>query len=338
MIEHNVSNPGSGRAGAMAQRAVRRALAWLGTSQLRLALVGPVAFYLMVVASLLTGWPGVAIGLILALFLATFGSRIPADTMLSLYRAEPIAPGQGAALRAALDTLSRRAELQAPPALAVIPSLAIGAFAVGVGSRTAVLLTEGLLRRHALPEIVSLTAHEIAHIRRGDLADFALADTLTRVAQLLLYFGLALLALNVVAALGGERAVSWLLIALLLLGPFLSSQLQLAVPKTREFDADRLAAGLLGDGQVLADALARQATDQGNLIDDFRFPVPQRRTPSPSPLRAHPTPAERSRQLRLASLSTPHAKLMVPDEPMISLVGFGPIEMKPRNRWPGLWF
>lgn len=303
-----------------------------------LMLLAPAAVYLVVIGALLLRLPGVALALIATVLIALFSRRLSADTMLSLYRAEPIAPSQGAALRAAISAMSQRAGLAHEPALAIVPSLAVGAFSVGGGPRLALLMTEGLLRRHSLREIVARAAHEIAHMRNGDLPILALADILTRVAQLLYYAGVALTGFEVLAWLAGERLAGWLPALGLLAAPMLNSRLQLALPRQREFHADRVAAALLGDARPVAAVVRRWEGDRGNPIDDFRLPVPQRRSPAPSPLRAHPDGADRARRLDALDGSLLGPPLAIVDEPLISLVGFGPIEMRPRNRWPGLWF
>ena len=301
-------------------------------------LTGPAAFYLALVCILLFGTWGVVIALLATALLVVSGQNITAETVLSLYRAQPIAPRQGAALRSALAMLSARAELPNAPAIAIIPSMAVGAFSAGHEPRTAILMTEGLLRRYSLREIVAITAHEIAHVKSGDLPFFALADVMTRLAQVLAYAGLALVVFNSLSWLLGEHFLSWWPVALMLLAPFLNSQLQLTLPRQREYDADRLAATLLGStDQIAAIALAMEP-DFGSPIDDFRFPVPQRRSPLPSPVRAHLAGSTRAAALRESDPPLLLSPLTIIDEPLVSLVGVGPIEMRPRNRWPGLWF
>ena len=301
-------------------------------------LAGPAAAYLAVLCVLLFGAWGLLAALLASTLLARFGPNISADTILSLYRAQPIAPRQGAALRSALATLSTRAELPTAPAIAIIPSMAVGAFSAGQDPRTAILMTEGLLRRYSLREIVTITAHEIAHMKAGDLPFFALADVMTRLAQVLSYLGIALLALDGLAWLIGEHFMSWWPIALLLLAPCLNSQLQLALSRQREYDADRMASSLLGGTDEIAAIALAMEPDFGSPIDDFRVPVPQRRSPIPSPARAHLAGSIRAARLRDGDPPPLLPPLTIIDEPLVSLVGAGPIEMRPRNRWPGLWF
>lgn len=301
-------------------------------------LLGPVAVYLGVVGLALFHAAGLVMALVAVAVLATLAARLSADTMLSLYRAEPIAPGQGAALRSAISLIAERAQLPQPPAIAVIPSDAIGAFSVGRHPRLAILFTEGLLRRFSLREIAGIAAHEVAHIKANDLGFFALADVTTRLAQALAYVGVALFALNTVAALAGEQLFNWGTVTLLLLAPCANSQLQLRLPRQREHDADRLAAQLLGDVATMTAVALAMPPDFGAIIDDFRLPVPQRRSPIPSPVRAHLAGSERADKLRTGEPPVLLTPFVIVDEPLISLVGVGPIEMRARDRWPGLWF
>lgn len=309
---------------------------WLSRNSWNGMLLGPAAAYLALTGAALLGWPGLLAAALLIAFMSAASSQIPADSWLSLYRTEPVAPGQAQGLRLAIANLSDRAGLLQEPALAIIPSLSIGVFRVGTGARTAILMTEGLLRRLTLRDLAALAAHEIGHIRAGHLKVFALADVMVRVAQALFYCGLALGALNIVLWVMGERFVDLLPIGLLLAAPALNAALQLALPREHDFAADKAAVFLLGSHDVVVKAA--EGDNHGSLSDDVRLPVPQRRIPLPSPLRCAPGAARREAALEAGRPAVLLPPLQVPDEPMISLLGFGPIEMRPRDRWPGLWF
>ena len=64
---------------------------------------------------------------------------------------------------------------------------------------------------------------------------------------------------------------------------------------------------------------------------------PARRVPLPSMLRCPPPLAARVARLN-ALEAPPMPPLDIAEGPRISLVGVGPIEMRPRYRWPGVWF
>jgi len=315
-----------------------RLISWLSRYKCRLLLLVPAFAYLGVLGLVLFGLTGVALAVLVTGLIGTFGQRIPADTWLSLFHAEPVAPTQAQGLRLAVAALSDRAGLAHEPALAIIPSLSIGAFSVGAGTRVAILMTEGLVRSLNMQELVALAAHEIGHIRNGHLEVFSIADSMMRLAQALFYLGVGLLTADVVLWFLGEPTVAIAPIALLLLAPALNSALQLALPRDMEFAADQTAAFLLGSATGVTNAGQSIEANRGSLLDDFRLPVPQRRIPLPSPLRCGAGNGARTLALQARPPSVLLPPLSVSQEPMISLLGFGPVEMRPRDRWPGIWY
>jgi heat shock protein HtpX len=87
----------------------------------------------------------------------------------------------------------------------------------------------------------------------------------------------------------------------------------------------------------VASAISRLEASTGTLTEDLIPPVPARRVPQPSMLRC--PPRLEGRIARLHALDAPPMPpLDVAEGPRISLVGVGPIEMRPRYRWPGVWF
>lgn len=264
--------------------------------------------------------------------------RVPPETVMRLYGAEPLPPGRAGSLSRIMDELARRAELATPPRLYVVPSSTLNAFATGTPRSSAIAVTEGLLRRLTQREIVGVLAHETSHIRNNDLHVMGLADILTRFAQTLSYVAVALAAVNLLALLNNDHPMPWWPIVLLYLAPALSSVLQLALSRTREFDADLEAAMMTGDPVGLASALRRLEHYIGAFWEDLLLPVPGRRIPQPSLLRSHPATEDRVRRLMALGGTAPLPPIAVAEEPMMSMVGWGPGTMRPRYRWPGVWY
>lgn len=292
---------------------------------------------------LLWGAAGLVAALLLIAIVWPMAVRMPPEAVMRLYRATP-APPDDSQLSSLVDVLAYRAELPRRPDLYVIPSMTLNAFAAGSRDHSAIAVTEGLLRRLSLAETAGVLAHEMAHIRNNDLLVMGLADVITRVLQLMSYCALGLALYNGLAFLTGEDMISWWAVLFLYLAPALSSLLQLGLSRAREFQADADAAALTGDPDGLASALRRLETYTGHFWEDLMFPVPARRVPHPSLLRSHPETEDRIRHL-LALKATPegqgqawHEPLVIVEQPMMSLVGYGPGEMRPRYRWPGLWF
>lgn len=263
--------------------------------------------------------------------------RLPPHTVMWLYGAQRSDPRALQQVDGLTAVLAERAQLPRPPVLYVIPSTLLSAFSVGTPDRSSIAVTEGLLRRLTMREIAAVLAHEMGHVRRGDLLVLGIADIVTRFAQALYYLGLGLAALNVFRLLTGEERISWLTVALLVLAPALLNLLQLLLSRTREFGADREGALLTGDPLGLASAISRLETSTGTFTDDLMPPVPARKVPQPSMLRCLPPAEKRIARLR-AFDAPPMPPLDIAEGPRISLVGVGPIEMRPRYRWPGVWF
>lgn len=279
------------------------------------------------------GWAAVVLGLLLV-----GAPRISPEMMMRMYRGQRVNPAPGDQLSEIVDLLTERSKLPARPALYVIPSMTLNAFATGKPEHAAIAITEGLLRRLTMREIVGVLAHEMSHIRNNDVWVLGVADALTRVCQGFSFAAIALAALNVLASFQGDEYVSWLAIALLYLSPLLSNLMQLGLSRAREYDADLEAAQISGDPLGLASALRRLEQHTGRMWEDVMLPVPGRRVGYPSLLRSHPATEERIRRLLEVSGKPLLPPVVIADKPLISLVGFGPITMRPRFRFPGLWF
>ncbi len=220
-------------------------------------LLGGIGVVLAIATYMVWGLVGPVLTVVGLAAVYTFAPTVPPETMMRLYRARLVQPGDNSQLSSLVDVLAFRAELPKRPALYVVPSMTLNAFAAGTPDRAAIAITEGLLRRLTLREIAGVLAHEMSHIRNNDLHVMGFADLVTRLLQLLSYLALALTVLNLLFALQHEQLVSWWTVLLLYLAPALSSLLQLALSRTREFDADLEAVGLTGDPLGLASALRR---------------------------------------------------------------------------------
>jgi heat shock protein HtpX len=216
--------------------------------------------------------------------------------------------------------------------------MTLNAFATGTPGKAVIGITEGLLRRLSLHELAGVLAHEISHVRNNDLAVMGLADIMTRFTQALSYLALFLAIFNLPAILLGDSDISFLALLLLYLAPTIGSLLQLGLSRTREFDADLEGAELTGDPAALASALGKLERYQGRFWEDMMFPVPSRKIPQPSLLRSHPPTEDRIARLQALRARDLPAPIEVVEEPMVSLVGLGPIAMRPRYRFPGVWF
>ena len=302
-------------------------------------LLAAIGAIVLISAALIWGLSGAIIAAVWLVIIAVAGPQVPAELVARMYKGQLVDPSSGGQLSRLVDVLSQRAELERRPQLYVIPSMTMNAFATGRRNRSAIAVTEGLLRRLSLREVAAVLAHEVAHVRNNDLWVMGLADMMSRFTQLLSYLAAALALLNVFALfMNGEAAYSWLGILILYLAPALSSLLQLGLSRVREYDADLGGARLTGDPEGLASALRKVERYTGRFWEDLMLPVPGRRVPQPSLLRSHPTTEQRIARLNELDPSTALPTMVVIEEPFVSLVGLGPISMRPRYRFPGIWY
>jgi heat shock protein HtpX len=290
-------------------------------------------------AYLVAGLAGTLAIAALVVAMALAAPLIPAETIMRLYSAQQL-PADNSQISSLVDVLAWRAGLLRRPDLYIIPSLTLNAFAAGTPARPAIAISEGLIRQLSLRELAGVLAHEMGHIRNGDLWIMSLADIATRVLHVLSCMALCLAAYNAFAWFTGGTQVSWIGIALLYLTPAAMNLMQLALSRSREYEADRLAATLTGDAPALVSALERVERYTGRFWEDLTPPFPARRVPQPSLLRTHPPAAKRLARLRLFAENRSPAvdPLVIVERPMMSLVGMGPAAMRPRYRWPGLWY
>ncbi|WP_043739451.1 zinc metalloprotease HtpX [Thioalkalivibrio nitratireducens] len=289
-----------------------------------------------VIGTLIGGpWYGlVAMALVVLLYL--FHPVVPPALILRLYRASRLQPRHAPALNEVLHELARRAELPSVPALYYLPIPLMNAFSVGDRREAAIALSDGLLQRLTLREIVAVLGHEVSHIAHNDLRTMTFADLSSRVTGLLSLLGLFLLAVNLPLVVLGGATISWMAIALLVFAPTLSALLQLGLARSREYQADLGAVALTGDPKGLALALARLEQAQGALWEQVL--LPGRRVPEPSWLRTHPPTEQRiARLMALESRSERY--------PRSALAGAYDPRTLPRTgvrgpRWRigGLWF
>jgi len=269
-----------------------------------LILVTAMVLLLCFVGYLVAGWTGL---IVLGVFwFTTFiaSSRISPYLLLRLYRARPLAPEEAPALTEIVVELSRRAGLACVPTLFYVPSRIVNAFSVGTCDSAAIGVTDGLLRNLNLRELAGVLAHEVSHIAKNDVWVMGLADLVTRMTHFFSWIGQLLLFINLPLLVVSEYNFPWLLVFLLIFAPTLSALLQLALSRTREFEADLDAARLTGDPRGLASALQKLEVLSGNFLE--RIFLPGRRQPEPSLFRTHPPTEERVK--RLLELEEPAAE------------------------------
>lgn len=269
--------------------------------------------------------------LLLGVLVLALRPRVPPRPVLALYQAEPLPVGVAPQLHWMVAELASRAGLHRAPALYYVPSAVPNCFCVGHGADAALAVTDGLLRRLTRREVAGVLAHEVGHLRAGDPAVMSLSDAIGRLCQALGLLGLVSLPMAAVLAFGGEPR-PLLLCAVLVALPIVVTLLQLALSRSREFDADLAAARLTGDPEGIACALEVLEWTTGRIWE--RLLVGRSPVPDPLLLRTHPTTQERTRRLRELEPGDGDRWHVVGRS--VPPSGYPHIVDPPRLRWPGI--
>ncbi len=274
----------------------------------------------------LAGWTGLLVGGVEGL---AFGAGIalafllldpmPGDLLFRhAFGAARLSPAQAPDLFALSAALARRAGLPHPPRLYLIPSPMLQAMAAGSREAPVIAVTSGLLRALSRRELAAVLAHEVAHIRHGDLLVLRLATAAATLTRGMAGLGVLIMLVFLPMLWATDAMPAPLAMVLLLAAPLLSDVLALSLSRRRELLADAGAVELTGDVAALAEALARIWRLQG---DDWER-LTSRGPPWLRWLRTHPTLEDRIAALR--GMATPvRAALSDPDQ----------IVMAPRELW-----
>jgi heat shock protein HtpX len=253
-------------------------------------------FLLAITAWAFGGVTGVIFAVIFGAVSMTAIRRVSPQMVLGMYKAKPVSPEMFPTGFRIVSDLARRAGLPSTPKLHVIPSKMMNAFAVGRREDSAIAITDALARNLSTRELAGVLAHEMSHIAHEDVKVMAFADMVSRFTSIMSTVGLFSLFLNIGGFFGGMgQQIPWLGVLVLLAAPTIGGLLQMALSRTREFDADLGAAILTGDPDGLASALAKLEKAQGRRWENIL--LPGGRIPDPSILRTHPRTEDRVARL-----------------------------------------
>ena len=290
---------------------------------------------LALIGWLVIGPEGFFWALAIVLLIVISGPRLSPYFILHLYRARLIHPEQAPQLYETFHKLADKSGIEYMPELYYLPSQILNTFTIGLKKDTCVVISDGLLRSLNDRELAAVLAHEISHIRNHDLWVMYIADLLSRLTSFLSLFGYLLILLYLPILIFSEQLIPWLLVIILLLAPNLSALLQLALSRTREYNADLLAAQLTGDPLGLASALNKLDYYQHGWIE--RILLPGHRVLDPSLLRSHPT--TQSRIQRLNDIAREYAQHSENFDKDYSDDWLNPApKQKPKKRISGLWY
>lgn len=220
-------------------------------------LLGLLTGLIMGFGSYLGGSQGLVIAFVFAAVM-NFGAYWFSDKMvLSMYRAQPADEAQAPELYGIVHNLVTRAGLPMPR-LYILPSDSPNAFATGRSPQhAAVAVTQGLLRMMRPEELEGVLAHELGHVKNRDTLISTVAATLAGVVMMLANM------LRWAAIFGGiqrdERDGGGIiqLLVMTIVAPLAAMVIQLAISRSREYQADSTGAHLAGNPLGLAAALEK---------------------------------------------------------------------------------
>ncbi len=208
------------------------------------------------IGGMLGGKAGMTIAFTFAL-LMNFGSYFFSDKIaLSMYRAKEVTKEEAPELYEIVEFLTQRANLPMPK-LYIIPQEAPNAFATGRNpSHSAVAVTEGALRLLSKEELMGVLGHELGHIKHRDILISTIAST---IASTIMFVADMIKWAAIFGGLGrdDEDSNPIVLIAMAIIAPFAAMLIQLAISRSREYDADKAGAEYSGNPLFLANALEK---------------------------------------------------------------------------------
>ena len=228
---------------------------------------------LLAIGQLWAGQRGLMFALVLAAVM-NLGSYFFSDKLaIAMSGAKPVAREQAPRLYQIVERLAAKANIPVPK-IYFMPTDSPNAFATGRNpSHASVAVTRGILEICDDEEIEGVLAHELGHVKNRDILISAvvatIAGTITMLARMVCYAELF--------GFGGGRsddrrggALSAL--AMMIVAPLAALLIQLAISRSREYEADSTGARITGNPQGLARALGK--------IDKWSKRIPMQASPS----------------------------------------------------------
>lgn len=206
----------------------------------------------LVVGFMIGGEPGMVIAFLFAAGTNVFAYWNSDKVLLRMYGARPVDPSSDPRLFHIASQLAGQAGLPMPKVY-VVDNEQPNAFATGRNpEHAAVCVTSGLLKRVDDEELAGVLAHELGHVKHRDTLTMTIVATIAGAVSMLANFAFFF---------GGDRRNNPLgpigAILVMLLAPLAAMLVQMAISRSREFDADRAGAEISGRPLWLASALQR---------------------------------------------------------------------------------
>lgn len=218
---------------------------------------------LMLVGKAIGGNGGMIVAFALAVIM-NFGSYWFSDKIvLRMYNAQPVSEAAAPELYAMVRTLVQKAGLPMPTVY-IIPDETPNAFATGRNPEHAVVaVTQGIMRILSRDELAGVIAHELAHIKNRDMLTGTIVATIAGAISMLAQMA------QFSMLFGGRRdddegGSPIAAIVMMIVAPIAAMMVQMAISRTREFEADKGGAQIAGHPSGLSNALLK--LEQGSQL------------------------------------------------------------------------
>jgi heat shock protein HtpX len=204
---------------------------------------------LLVVGYFIARGRGVLIAMVIALVMNFGGYWYSDSIVLSMYDAKPVTRAEAPVLYDIVEALASKAKIPTPKVY-MISKESPNAFATGRNEdHAAVAFTTGIMRILNRDELEGVVAHELSHIKNKDILISTMTATIATAVVLLsrwaMFFG------------SGEEGNAISTIAVAIIAPIAATVIQMAISRSREYDADAGGANVSGKPEALASALAK---------------------------------------------------------------------------------
>ena len=223
-------------------------------------LMAAITALFMAIGSLLGGRSGMMLALAVAVAMNFFSYWFSDTMVLKMYKAQQVDETSAPQFYGMVRELAQKAGLPMPKVY-LIDEDAPNAFATGRNpEHAAVAATTGILRSLSERELRGVMAHELSHVKHRDILISTVSATMAGAISMLANFAMFFGGRNS----EGRSTNPIVGILVMLLAPLAASLIQMAISRSREFEADRGGAEISGDPQALASAMQKiQRISQG---------------------------------------------------------------------------
>jgi len=206
---------------------------------------------LMIAGYFIARGTGVIIALVISV-LMNFGSYWFSDSIvLKMYDAHPVTRQEAPDLYNAVESLATKAKISIPKVY-IIPSQTPNAFATGRNEdHAAVAVTTGILKILNQDELEGVIAHELSHIKHKDILISTMAATMASAVVMLSRWAMFF---------GSDDRGTIGVIAMAIVAPIAATIIQMAISRSREYEADAGSARVSGKPLAFASALSKLST------------------------------------------------------------------------------